>query len=1101
MSRVGRLGWVLVVLWGGSACAGVGSGREETITPELVAANNRAVGLMGQFDFSGAVAAFAAARQAHPDWPGARLNHAIALMNRQQPGDAQEAEQELRALVDVPGVGRRARYTLALLLAHEGRDAESLPLLQQVEAGTPPDGFATYFAGQQRLTEAPAEALASFRTAIAREPLLRSAYYGAFLALRRLNREADAGEMLARFQALEQHPQALVAEFKYTRMGPLAEVVLVDIPGATPSTAPGGPRFLPAATLLDGAAGRWKRDGQRLQSITVADIDADGALDLFIADALEGPSPNAVLLRRGAGFALDPAHPLASVTSVRAALWGDLDDDGRIDVVLCRPSGGTRVMRQTETRGWRDVTPSMGAAVPPGDIADGALFDADHDGDLDILLVNRSGPNELLNNDGNLRFRAIGGQAGIAGDGRPSLGFAIADLDGDRDHDLIVIKAAPPNDVFINDRAWTYHRAGDAHALGAAQLSAVLPGDTNADGQAELYSTGPQGLQQWRRANDGSWAAVPVGGAGDSAPPLAWADTDGDGVQELLTSFGEGWRSLVPGAAGVAWPVATRADGAAPVWSVAHLDPATGPSIVALNPDGSPVIWSPGPGRRPFVSLSVTGRDPTSDQRRSNISGVGTRVALRTGSRWAAFDTTRLASGPGQSAQPVSIGLGGAPHVDFVTMTWSDGVLQTELGLEAGRLHVIGEIQRQLSSCPVLFAWDGSRYTFVTDILGVGGIGFLERPGVYSDPFPRENVMLPEWLVPGPDGAYRLRVAEPMEEVAYLDRLSLVAYDLPPGWKMALDERKAVSSAPPTGEPVFYREERLPVRVTTDAGEDATERLREADLKAAGPAALVPRFIGMAEPWSLTLTFDTPIDRGRGRPVLLADGWVEYPYAQTVFAAWQAGARYDAPTLEARGEDGRWRVVAEAFGYPAGMPRQMALPLPPLPRGTTALRLRTTQEIYWDRLAIVYSEPLPEADRSVLPLRSASLDRVGFAKRTTGPQRTPLYDEAHSVPLDDTRHPRGWYTEFGRIDPLVTDEDSAVAIVGPGEAVTAAFDAPTARPAPGWTRHLVLESRGWCKDMDLYTKDGDTVGPLPGSDTHARSRLHAQFNTRYAGGR
>ena len=32
-----------------------------------------------------------------------------------------------------------------------------------------------------------------------------------------------------------------------------------------------------------------------------------------------------------------------------------------------------------------------------------------------------------------------------------------------------------------------------------------------------------------------------------------------------------------------------------------------------------------------------------------------------------------------------------------------------------------------------------------------------------------------------------------MEEVAYLDSVSLVAYDLPPGWRMALDERKAVN--------------------------------------------------------------------------------------------------------------------------------------------------------------------------------------------------------------------------------------------------------------------------------------------------------------------
>ena len=59
----------------------------------------------------------------------------------------------------------------------------------------------------------------------------------------------------------------------------------------------------------------------------------------------------------------------------------------------------------------------------------------------------------------------------------------------------------------------------------------------------------------------------------------------------------------------------------------------------------------------------------------------------------------------------------------------------------------------------------------------------------------------------------------------------------------------------------------------------------------------------------------------------MIDGWVEYPYAQTVFAAWQAGAPYPAPTLEARDGDGRWHVVAREFGYPAGMPRRMTLPL------------------------------------------------------------------------------------------------------------------------------------------------------------------------------
>ena len=81
--------------------------------------------------------------------------------------------------------------------------------------------------------------------------------------------------------------------------------------------------------------------------------------------------------------------------------------------------------------------------------------------------------------------------------------------------------------------------------------------------------------------------------------------------------------------------------------------------------------------------------------------------------------------------------------------------------------------------------------------------------------------------------------------------------------------------------------------------------------------------------------------------MLVADGWIEYPYAQTLFAAWQAHAEYQAPTIEARGSDGRWHIVRREFGYPAGMPRRMSLPLGGLPHGATALRLRTTRML-WD---------------------------------------------------------------------------------------------------------------------------------------------------------
>jgi hypothetical protein len=237
--------------------------------------------------------------------------------------------------------------------------------------------------------------------------------------------------------------------------------------------------------------------------------------------------------------------------------------------------------------------------------------------------------------------------------------------------------------------------------------------------------------------------------------------------------------------------------------------------------------------------------------------------------------------------------------------------------------------------------------------------------------------------------------------------------------------------------------------------------------------------------------------------MLVADGWIEYPYAQTMFAAWQAGAAYVAPTVEARGADGSWRTVLEQFGYPAGMTRRMSVPLAGLPAGTTALRITTNQEIYWDRVVVAMAEPCAEAVRCELGLVSARLGTAGFAHRPELPQRRPYYDYGRRAPLWDTRHQRGRYTAFGDVGELVGATDDAVVIFGPGEEVDLAFDASIDALRPGWSRRFVLETDGWCKDMDLYTRDGETVAPIParGTPSAARDALHRRYNTRYRSGR
>jgi Tfp pilus assembly protein PilF len=1085
-----------------AACSGPPQGPD----PAAVEENNRGVGLMGQFNYSAAHQVFARLAEQHPDWQAVRINLAIATLNRQQEGDEQRALELAKAVLEQDPDNLRAHYVAGLLELYQGRAGAALPHFKTVAEADPADAYAAYYVGQLLAQQSEyEEALEWYRRAMRLDPYLRSAYYGAFQVLRQLKRVDEARRVIADYQRLAANPSAHLAEFKYTRMGPKAEALAMGGHAPKPPERPQGPVFAePQPLEIQGPAPAWEAR-QAPISLTAVDLNSDGRLDLFAADVVEGPRPNLLLVAKEDGsYRVLDGHPLVGVEGVKAALWGDFDNDGLVDVYLTR-RGTNRLWRQSAPGSWEDVTGTSKAAGGDLDTVDGAVFDADHDGDLDLFLVNADGPNELLNNNSDGTFRPLAAARGLAGDGGPSRQVLPVDLDGDRDLDVVVINAHPPHEVYVNDRLWDYSPAPGLETFRSTPALAVVAGDTDADGHNELYTLGEDGtLRRWRADGQGEQHPRELGRIELPAPAwgqLAIADVDGDGRPEIIATSARGWGAFTDGG-----EVLFRSETSeAPLISTLPLlqDPTKGPSLLAWGETSGPLAWAPGRGRFPFLALDLSGKEDKANSIRSNASGIGTRVAVRVGSRWSVRYALRDTSGPGQGRQPLAIGLGGASRADFIAIDWSDGVFQSELALESGQTHRITETQRQLSSCPVLFAWDGERYAFVSDLLGVGGIGYAVGPGEYATPRPWENLLLPQGLLQPRTGAYVLKIGEPMEETAYLDAARLVAYDLPPGWQMVLDERMGIAGPPPTGEARFYRREVLPRRAVNGRGEDVTAAILDTDGRAAPVGAVDKRFIGrLRDEHVLSLDFDAPLDRTSGDPLLVIDGWVEYPYSQTMFAAWQARAGYQAPSLEARDGTGRWHTVLKEFGYPAGMPRRMSVPLADLPEGTDALRLRTQMEIYLDRIAVAYAQPEPTVRRTTLALTRARLTKPGFPWRITHAQRRPDYDYDHRSPFWDTRYMAGLYTRLGPVDELVAAHDDALAVIGAGEEVELAFSAEMTPPAQGWTRRFVLEARGWTKDMDLYTRDGETVGPLPRSGTPPQraARLNARYNTRYQAG-
>ncbi|HRP62605.1 MAG TPA: FG-GAP-like repeat-containing protein [Phycisphaerales bacterium] len=1095
--------------------------------------NNRGVGLMGRYEYREAAEIFRALVEARPDWLDVRVNLAIATLNRQEPGDEDAAMQMLAEVLQEDPNHLRAHYCSGLLYLHGGEPDRALPHFKLVAERDPADAHAAYYIGQIMASEDYAEALAWFSRAMELDPHLRSAHYGASQMLRRLGRDEDATAMLTEFERLRTNPRASLAEFVYTRMGRKGEAIAIDMPlaGRMAVMPPGGSIFADAAPLLtNGDDFTWRaRESGRAVSMTACDITGNGLIDIFIAGALDEPGLyNAVCIQNADApgtFTLDPTHPLARIPHVNAALWGDFDNDGLTDVYLCR-RGPNMLLRRVPAGSndtmWVDVTDATGTSGGDFDTVDGLFFDADHDGDLDVFLVNTDGPNELLSNnrDASLpTFRPIAQQREIAGIGSNSASRQViaADLDGDRDLDIIVINEQPPHEVYINDRLWQYRSGGsEFDAIRQAEIAAMVAVDMIVDGQIELYGLRErQGRVQrvrWTRNAEGVWQEMLQADPPDwsdrklpedreRALALAVMDVNGDGQRNVLSLTDRG---------GAVWNGRGLMHGlhmeAAAGWGVIVVSTDRGPSVVGLPEGSQPVIWHPGSGRYQYATLSFTGREDAGHSMRSNASGIGTHYAARFGSHWVAGSTLPSVSGPGQSHQPQAVGVAGHRKIDFLSIDWSDGIFQSEIDLAVGEHHVISETQRQLSSCPVLFVWNGEKFEFVSDVLGVGGMGFAVGPGEYAPSRPWERFKFTEGVLQPKHGRYIIKLGEPMEEACYLDSAKLVAYDLPPGWSMTLDERMGIGDPAPTGATRFYQRSMSPTLAVNERGEDVTQAVQSADLVAAPVGELDLRFIGLLKnDHAITITFPEPLDSEHGDVLLIADGWVEYPYSQTMFAAWQAGATYRAPTIEAMNAEGEWIVVWEQVGYPAGMPREMSVPLPAdrLPPGTRLLRITTNQEIYWDRFLIAWAKECPDAVRRELPLVRAELMRTGFAQRLDLPQRLPYYDYDRRVPLWDTRHQTGFYTEFGDVLPLIRDPNGALAIFGPGEEVHMEFAALNQSPDAGWRRFYVLETEGWCKDMDLFTKDGDTLEPLPvreGAGSLPR-QLHMMFNTRFRSGR
>ena len=1099
------------------------------ISPEqidqIVHSFNRGMGLMDQYQPAEAVEAFEEAVLLQPDWVTGRLNLGIALLNVQNDEARVRAEEELLWVASADPGNPYAHYALGMLFKHLSRLDEARERFERVLEIDPDDADAHYQLALLIAGEDPEKAREHLEITLQKIPHHESASY----RLQKLLREAGEGEaareVLLQFRALRTAGAGVVPGMEYGEMGRYAYVVRAF----EEPPFDGGPHPAPAyvdvaerSGLVLETAGRagWPGDpGESGNPVSfgpgaaVADADGDGDLDLYIPGL--GPEGLGVLyLNAGGEFSTAGANGIDGRGGI-GAYFGDYDGDGDPDLFLTR-EGPNRLYRNDGKLNFTDVTQTSGIQGGHSLSVGAAWADADHDGDLDLYVANHSKagnggvsssggahspgvPNRLWRNNGDGSFTDLAREAGIDSGDTTSMGVLFFDVDDDRDLDLYIINHRKPNQLFLNDRVGRYREAtslfpgfdDEGPGLGA------LLGDVDSNGREDLLLLkGPEPPRLFLQTDRGQFMedsdfksrAGRIGGAVGGV--LGDLDLDGDLDLVLLSAGSDGelrHRILMNSGGGQFEPPETFGN-------THELPVARGVVAVDFVSDGSlqllvthatgrPQLWKAQvpEGRHWITVIPATTGDEANGW--TNPEAVGLFVEVKTGRRLQVASITSSTGYLGSPPPRAHFGLGEYEKVDYARLSWPDGVLQGELEIPADQPWRIAKASRKPSSCPILFSWDGERFVFVTDFLGVGGLGFFVAPDEYAPPDSTEDVRIPPELIQPVDGKYRLRIAEPLEEVTYLDEVHLIAYDHPESWEIYPDERFTGTPPFPTGRPHAVAEKIFPQAVTNNRGEDMLDRILEIDRLYTEPS-LDPRFVGYAEDHWIEIDYgDRLRDIPTGAPIVLyLYGWVEYTYSHVNYAAHQAGMALHSPWIEVPDEEGGWYVAMPEAGFPAGLPRMMTLDISSLPiREKGRFRIRTNMEVFWDQIFVGEDMAGTEIKIHTMEPATAELRPLGYPREYSPDGANPtIYDYDRLDQGLPFKNLTGNYTKFGDVRPLLELVDDRFVIIGRGEEIALEFDASLLPEVPdGWSRTIVLHTDGYCKDMDLYTAFPDTVEPLP----------------------
>ncbi len=284
--------------------------------------------------------------------------------------------------------------------------------------------------------------------------------------------------------------------------------------------------------------------GNGPRSLDLADLDGDGVPDAACANEL-GASVS-VLRGNGAGGFVSAGAALAVGSGASALALGDLNHDGKVDLVVGGPTG----FQARPGNGALGFGPAVSYLPAAGDITSLVLGDLDADGHLDaVATIGSTGWVTILPGNG---AGGVSTPAGILTPQGTARAVALSDLNVDGALDLAVAEFAGGVTVLSGNGLGGFGAPAFYTTLNGAGVSAST-GDLDGDGRPDLVLGEQYAITPLIQQPGGAFvAAPPIATPGFSGTPLGpptvlVTDLDGDGAADLTAVHSdEGVANLFP---------------------------------------------------------------------------------------------------------------------------------------------------------------------------------------------------------------------------------------------------------------------------------------------------------------------------------------------------------------------------------------------------------------------------------------------------------------------------------------------------------------------------------------------------------------------------